>query len=156
MAQVRELKVNGTRRQVVADSERSLLEVLREDLDLTAAKYGCGEGMCGACTVLVNGEPVHSCVTPVGTVAGKEITTVEGLNGIHPVIDAFVEADAMQCGYCTPGMVMAAVGLLSKKANPSDAEIVQAMQGSVCRCGTYPRIVTAIRRAAGAGKGGTR
>jgi nicotinate dehydrogenase subunit A len=146
-----ELQVNGARHPVDADPERSLLSILREDLGLTGSKYGCGEGQCGACTVLVNGQPVRSCITPVAAVVGKRIITIEGLerNGrLHPVQEAFVEADAMQCGFCTPGMIMSAVGLLQRSSNPSTAEIARSMEGNICRCGTYPRIVTAIRAAA--------
>jgi aerobic-type carbon monoxide dehydrogenase small subunit (CoxS/CutS family) len=148
-----ELHINGTKRRVVADAERSLLSVLHEDFDLTGAKYGCGEGQCGSCTVLINGQPVRSCRTRVGTVAGKQITTVEGLerNGrLHPLQEAFLEVGAMQCGYCIPGMIMSGVALLDKNPSPTEPEIVRAMEGNVCRCGTYPRIVAAIRRA-GAG-----
>jgi aerobic-type carbon monoxide dehydrogenase small subunit (CoxS/CutS family) len=145
-----ELHINGTKRRVVADPDRSLLSVLHEDLDLTGAKYGCGEGQCGSCTVLVNGQAVRSCRTIVGTVAGKKITTVEGLeqNGrLHPIQEAFIDVGAMQCGYCIPGMIMSGVGLLEKNPRPREQEIVRAMEGNVCRCGTYPRIVAAIRRA---------
>jgi aerobic-type carbon monoxide dehydrogenase small subunit (CoxS/CutS family) len=157
---VLELQVNGTRRRVEADGERSLLSVLRDDLDLTGAKYGCGEGQCGACTVLIDGRAARSCLTPVASVAGKQITTIEGLerNGdLHPLQEAFLAVDAMQCGYCTAGMIMSGVGLLKKTPNPTDAEILRAMEGNVCRCGTYPRILSAIRQAAGgdkAAKGG--
>jgi aerobic-type carbon monoxide dehydrogenase small subunit (CoxS/CutS family) len=146
-----DLHINGTRRRVVADAERSLLSVLHEDLDLTGAKYGCGEGQCGSCTVLVNGQPTRSCRTRVGRVAGKKVTTVEGLERdgrLHPLQEAFLEAVAMQCGYCIPGMIMSGVGLLEKNPRPTEQEIVRAMEGNVCRCGTYPRIVAAIRRAA--------
>lgn len=146
-----ELHINGSRRRIVADVERSLLSVLHEDLDLTGAKYGCGEGQCGACTVLVDGHAVRSCRTLVGTVAGKQVRTVEGLtqNGqLHRLQNAFLEAGAMQCGYCIPGMIMSGVGLLEKNPRPTEAEIVRAMEGNVCRCGTYPRIVAAIRKAA--------
>ena len=146
-----ELHINGIRRRVVVDADRSLLSVLHEDLDLTGAKYGCGEGQCGACTVLINGQPTRSCRTPVGTVAGKQVRTVESLaqNGqLHPLQDAFLEVGAMQCGYCIPGMIMSGVGLLEKNPHPTEPEIVRAMEGNVCRCGTYPRIVAAIRKAA--------
>jgi aerobic-type carbon monoxide dehydrogenase small subunit (CoxS/CutS family) len=145
-----ELQVNGTRRRVDVDPDRSLLSVLRDELDLTGAKYGCGEGQCGACTVLVDGQAVRSCLTPAGTVAGKQITTIEGLeqNGqLHPLQEAFVEATAMQCGYCIPGMIMSAAGLLKKNPRPADQEILRAMEGNICRCGTYPRIAAAVRRA---------
>jgi aerobic-type carbon monoxide dehydrogenase small subunit (CoxS/CutS family) len=157
---VLELQVNGTRRRVEVDGERSLLSVLRDELDLTGAKYGCGEGQCGACTVLVDGRAVRSCLTQAASVEGKQVTTVEGLerNGaLHPLQEAFLAVDAMQCGYCTAGMIMSGVGLLKKTPNPTDAEILRAMEGNICRCGTYPRIVAAIRQAAGgdkAAKGG--
>jgi isoquinoline 1-oxidoreductase alpha subunit len=157
---VLELQVNGTRRRVEVDGERSLLSVLRDELDLTGAKYGCGEGQCGACAVLVDGRAVRSCLTQAASVEGKQITTVEGLerNGdLHPLQEAFLAVDAMQCGYCTAGMIMSGVGLLKKTPNPTDAEILRAMEGNICRCGTYPRIVAAIRQAVGgdkAAKGG--
>jgi aerobic-type carbon monoxide dehydrogenase small subunit (CoxS/CutS family) len=152
MPKTTDLRINGRRIRVDADSERSLLSVLRDDLDLTGAKYGCGEGQCGACTVLVDGKAVRSCVLAVGAVEGKSIRTIEGLavNGkLHPVQEAFLEAEAMQCGYCTPGMVMSAVALLESNRKPTRDAIVQAMNGNMCRCGTYGRIVTAIEAAAG-------
>jgi aerobic-type carbon monoxide dehydrogenase small subunit (CoxS/CutS family) len=155
-----ELQVNGTRRRVEVDGERSLLSVLRDELDLTGAKYGCGEGQCGACTVLVDGRAARSCLTQAASVEGKQVTTVEGLerNGaLHPLQEAFLAVDAMQCGYCTAGMIMSGVGLLKKTPNPTEAEILRAMEGNICRCGTYPRIVAAIRQAANgdkAAKGG--
>jgi aerobic-type carbon monoxide dehydrogenase small subunit (CoxS/CutS family) len=150
---VLDLQVNGTRRRVEVDGERSLLSVLRDELDLTGAKYGCGEGQCGACTVLVDGRAVRSCLTQAASVEGRQVTTVEGLerNGdLHPLQEAFLAVDAMQCGYCTAGMIMSGVGLLKKTPNPTDADILRAMEGNLCRCGTYPRIVAAIRQAAGA------
>jgi aerobic-type carbon monoxide dehydrogenase small subunit (CoxS/CutS family) len=150
MGRITELDVNGSRRRVEADANRSLLTVLRDDLDLTGAKYGCGEGQCAACTVLVDGLPTKACLTKVGAVAGKRILTIEGLapeGKLHPVQEAFLEADAMQCGYCTPGMILGAVALLRRTPNPSDAEIVAGMNGHICRCGTYPRIVRAIHAA---------
>ncbi len=154
------LEINGAKRSIVTDPERRLLEVLRDDLDLTGAKYGCGEGQCGACTVLVGGEPVHSCLTRVGAIGDRPITTIEGLEGpdgqLHPLQEAFLEAGAMQCGYCTTGMIMAGAGLLAKHPNPDDDAISKAMQGNICRCGTYNRIVAAIRRAAGSARGGAR
>ena len=152
---VLELQVNGTRRRVEVDGERSLLSVLRDELDLTGAKYGCGEGQCGACAVLVDGRAVRSCLTQAASVVGKHVTTVEGLerNGdLHPLQEAFLAVDAMQCGYCTAGMIMSGVGLLKKTPNPTDAEILRAMEGNICRCGTYSRIVAAIRQAAGGDK----
>jgi aerobic-type carbon monoxide dehydrogenase small subunit (CoxS/CutS family) len=157
MPAIHELHVNGAKRAVDAQAERSLLSVLRDDLDLTGCKYGCGEGSCGACTVLVDGQPIRSCSTRVGTVEGKQIRTVEDLakdGKLHPVQQAFLEAGAFQCGYCTPGMIVSAVGLLTKQPQPSREEIVRFMGGNVCRCGTYPRIVSAIEQAAQAMKGG--
>jgi nicotinate dehydrogenase subunit A len=159
-AKVTELKVNGSVRRIDADPDRSLLSVLRDDLSLTGSKYGCGEGRCGACTVLVDGQAAHSCLARVGAVEGKAITTIEGLEDatgrLHPLQQAFLELGALQCGYCTPGMIMAGVGLLGGNPNPSETEIVSAMQGNVCRCGTYPRIVAAIRRASALKTGGDR
>jgi len=146
-----DLLVNGVRSRVATDPERPLLWVLRNELDLTGAKYGCGEGQCGACTVLIDGVAHRSCVTPVGTVEGKEITTIEGLadgERLHPVQQSFIEADAMQCGYCTPGMILQTVSLLRKNAAPSEAEIKRQLDGNICRCGTYNRIVTAVQAAA--------
>ena len=129
---------------------RSLLAALREDLDLTGAKAACGEGACGACTVLVDDAPVRACITPLERVAGCRVVTVEGLERdgrLHPVQSAFLDAEAFQCGYCTPGMIMAAVGLLSAEPAPSRAAITDAMEGNICRCGAYPRIVAAIESA---------
>jgi aerobic-type carbon monoxide dehydrogenase small subunit (CoxS/CutS family) len=146
-----ELVVNQKRYRLQVNEDRMLLWVLRDDLGLTGSKYGCGEGQCGACTVLIDGEPTRSCITTAAAVAGKPITTIEGLaqNGhLHPLQDAFMQADAMQCGYCTPGMIVSGAALLKKNPHPSEAEIKQAMQGNVCRCGTYPRIVAAVRMAA--------
>ncbi len=151
MPGITELNVNGGVKRVQADPSRSLLSVLRDDLDLTGTKYGCGEGQCAACTVLVDGQPMKSCLTRVGSVAGKRIVTIEGLaqNGhLHPVQEAFLEDEAMQCGWCTPGMILGAVGLLERFPNPTEAEIVSGMEGHICRCGTYPRIAAAIHRAA--------
>lgn len=150
MERISELFINGTKLKIDADVERSLLSVLRDDLDLTGSKYGCGEGQCGACTVLVDGQAVRSCITKLRGVVGKKIITIEGIekNGhLHPLQEAFLEADALQCGYCTPGMIMSGVALLNKNPNPSEAEIIRSMEGNVCRCGTYPRIVTAVRKA---------
>ncbi|MDQ6664421.1 MAG: (2Fe-2S)-binding protein [Acidobacteriota bacterium] len=148
-----ELRINGQTHRVDVDPERTLLSVLRDELDLTGTKYGCGEGQCGACTVLMNGAPVRSCRTPVRAASGKPLTTIEGLarNGeMHPLQKAFLDADALQCGYCTPGMIMSGVGLLKKNADPDAPEIGRALEGNICRCGTYPRIVTAVRMAAAA------
>jgi aerobic-type carbon monoxide dehydrogenase small subunit (CoxS/CutS family) len=159
MAKITELDVNGTKLRVDADAERSLLGVLRDDLDLTGCKYGCGEGQCGACTVLLDGKAVRSCITPVGDCVGKQIATIEGLEHegkLHPLQDAFLEAGAMQCGYCTPGMIMSGVALLRANPQPSPAEIVKSMQGNICRCGTYARIVQAVGKAAETMKGGGR
>jgi aerobic-type carbon monoxide dehydrogenase small subunit (CoxS/CutS family) len=156
MPRISELHVNGTRRRIDADADRSLLSVLRDDLDLTGSKYGCGEGQCGACTVLLDGQAIRSCTTKLGAAAGKKVTTIEGIekNGrLHPLQEAFLEADALQCGYCTPGMIMSSVALLTKNPSPSEQDIVRSMEGNVCRCGTYPRIVTAIRKAAKTMKG---
>jgi aerobic-type carbon monoxide dehydrogenase small subunit (CoxS/CutS family) len=152
-----DLEVNGRTYKLEGDPERSLLGVLRDELDLTGSKYGCGEGQCGACTVLIAGSPVRSCITPLRAAAVKAITTIEGLarNGeLHPLQQAFLDADAFQCGYCTSGMIMSAAGLLAKSASPATPEITRAMQGNVCRCGTYPKIITAVRLAAAAMKRG--
>jgi len=152
---VTEVVVNGVRRTLDADPERSLLGVLREDLDLTGTKYGCGEGQCGACTVLVDGQPTRSCRTKLQAVAGKAVTTIEGLEKdghLHPLQQAFLDAGAMQCGYCTAGMIMSGAALLARNADPSPADVARAMEGNVCRCGTYPRIVAAVRAAAGGTK----
>ncbi|HEV2399800.1 MAG TPA: (2Fe-2S)-binding protein [Candidatus Sulfotelmatobacter sp.] len=149
MAGIR-LAINGKSYSVETDPQTSLLTVLRENLDLTGSKYGCGEGMCGACTVLVDGKAQRSCITRVGSVSGKQITTIEGIaNGdqLHPVQQAFLDVGAMQCGYCTSGMIMSAVALLKKNPSPSEGDIVDSMDGNVCRCGTYQRIVTAIQKA---------
>jgi nicotinate dehydrogenase subunit A len=159
MTIISELKINGTTRRIKVDSERSLLSVLRDDLDLTGSKYGCGEGQCGACTVLVGGNPARSCITKVGAVAGKPITTIEGLEsktGLHPLQQAFLDADALQCGYCTSGMIISGVALLNKNPHPSDQEIIRFMEGNVCRCGAYPRIVAAITKASQKMKGGAK
>jgi aerobic-type carbon monoxide dehydrogenase small subunit (CoxS/CutS family) len=145
------LRVNGREHRVEGDATDSLLDVLRDDLALTGSKFGCGEGQCGACTVLIDGQTTRSCVTRLGTLASKSITTIEGLgeNGrLHPVQQAFIDAEAFQCGYCTAGMVMAVAGLLRTTPNPSDADISRVLDRNVCRCGTYPRIVKAIHDAA--------
>ena len=145
------LQINGRQYQFAADKETPLLTVLRELLDLTGSKYGCGEGQCGSCTVLIDGKARRSCMVPVWAAAGKQITTIEGLakgEQLHPVQQAFLEEGAMQCAFCTSGMIMSAVSLLNATRNPSEVEIQTAMQGNICRCGTYPRIVAAIRKAA--------
>lgn len=150
-----ELEVNGRQHAVDVDPGASLLSVLHEEMLLSGTKYGCGESECGACTVLLDGRAVHSCVTPVSAAANAAVTTIEGLaaNGtLHAVQQAFLAEDAMQCGYCSAGMIMSAVSLLNATPHPSRTEIVRSMEGNVCRCGTYPRIVRAIQRAAaGAG-----
>lgn len=146
-----EIEVNGVRRRIEAEPDTPLLTLLRDQLNLTGTKYGCGEGQCGACTVLLEGRPVRSCITPLGAAAGKQITTIEGLEKdgqLHPLQEAFLEAGAMQCGYCSAGMIMAGVGLLRSNPNPSQGEIRQSLAGNLCRCGTYPRIVQAVRIAA--------
>jgi aerobic-type carbon monoxide dehydrogenase small subunit (CoxS/CutS family) len=157
MATIKELYVNGSRRAVAADPGCSLLSVLRDDLGLTGAKYGCGEGRCGACTVLVNGKATRSCVTKVADARGKRIETIESLargDKLHPLQQAFLQAGAMQCGYCTTGMIMSACALLRREPQPNRETVVRSMNGNTCRCGTYARIVTAIEQAAKAMKGG--
>jgi len=153
------LHVNDGQYRIESDTARSLLNVLRNELSLTGSKYGCGEGQCGACTVLIDGRPRRSCITPVGAVAEKRIKTIESMekNGqLHPLQEAFVEREAMQCGYCTAGMIMSGVALLEKNQKPSENEIVRSMNGNICRCGTYPRIVDAIRQAAEMMRGGAK
>jgi len=155
------LAVNGRALAVEADPQTSLLTVLRDHLDLTGTKYGCGEGQCGACTVLIDGKAQRSCVTKAAAVAGRQITTIEGLasgDRLHPLQEAFLAEGAMQCGYCTPGMIMSAVAFLNRNHDPGQKEIVEFMDGNVCRCGTYARIIRAIQRAAKvpAGRGATR
>ena len=146
------LKVNGATRNVDAGPYETLLEVLRERLNLTGAKYGCGEGQCGACTVLIDGTPVRSCLIKAASVAGKEITTIEGLASerdgkLHPLQAAFLEAGAFQCGFCTSGMIMSGVGLLKRHPHPSEDQILDAMQGNICRCGMFLRVKDALRKA---------
>ena len=150
------LTVNGQPRDVDVSGDTPLLWVLRDSLGLTGTKYGCGMSLCGACTVHVDGNPVRSCSTPVSTVAGKTITTIEGLSGdrSHPVQKAWMEIDVPQCGYCQSGQIMSAAALLAKNPKPSDADIDTAMAGNICRCGTYPRIRKAIHRAAELAGGG--
>lgn len=145
------LEINGRLHTLELDSNTSLLSVLRDQLDLTGSKYGCGEGQCGACTVLIGGVARRACITPIGTVGQKKITTIEGLaegNVLHPMQEAFLQEQAMQCAYCTSGMIMSAVSFLQSNPHPSTAEIAHSMEGNVCRCGTHPRIVAAIQRAA--------
>ncbi len=157
MASVTELHVNGTQRRIDADAERPLLSVLRDDLDLTGSKYGCGEGRCGACTVLIDGRPTRSCVTPVSATEGKRVRTIEGLASgglLHPLQEAFLRADALQCGYCTSGMIMSALALLTQQPQASREDIIVFMGGNVCRCCTYPRIVDAILEASRVMQGG--
>ena len=159
MSAVKELSINGAKQAVNADPDRTLLSVLRDDLGLTGAKYGCGEGECGACTVLIDGRMVRSCSTRVSAAADKQLRTIEGLataEKLHPIQEAFLEAGAMQCGYCTPGMIMSAVALLEKKPDPTREDIVQGLNGNICRCGTYTRIVAAVEKAARVMKGGAR
>ena len=144
------LNVNGVKHEVTVEPDVELLTVLRNNLELTGSKYGCGEGVCGACTVIINGKALRSCITPVGSVVGKEIITIEGLekNGnLHPVQEAFLKADPFQCSYCAPGMIMSAVALLKNNPSPSDDAIIKAMNGNICRCGTYPNIVSSIKLA---------
>ena len=151
MEETIKFKVNGKPTELTVDSDRMLLWVLRTDLALTGTKYGCGEGYCGACTVLVDDEPVRSCLTPVKDVKGKEVVTIEGLakNGnLHPLQKAFMEHDALQCGFCTPGMILSAYGLLKGNPEPSYSEILQGMEDNLCRCGAHKRIVEAIQAAA--------
>ena len=156
MATITQLNVNGMSRSVSVDSQESLLFVLRDQLGLTGSKYGCGEGQCGACTVLIDGTARRSCITRVGTVGDKKITTIEGLatgERLHPLQQAFLDEAAMQCAYCTSGMIMSAASLLNQNANPSESDILDFMEGNVCRCGTHPRIVAAIQKAAKMPKG---
>jgi aerobic-type carbon monoxide dehydrogenase small subunit (CoxS/CutS family) len=151
MGQTIDLEVNGKRYPVRYSPDTPLLYVLRDELGFTGTKYGCGEGMCGACTVLVNGTARRSCQIPVSAAAGKPITTVEGLekNGaLHPVQQAFLDEGAFQCAYCTSGMIMSSISLLQSNHNPSNEQIVQSLQGNLCRCGTHPRIIAAVRKAA--------
>jgi len=157
MASTIQLQLNGVPCEISADSRRSLLSILRDDLALTGCKYGCGEGECGACTVLIDGQATRSCVTTLAECAGKKITTIEGLatgDKLHPVQAAFVECGAMQCGYCTTGMIMSGAALLQKHPQPSRDQIVDHMNGNICRCGTYPRIIAALHRAGELANGG--
>ena len=147
--------VNGQQKSVTTDPDRPLLEVLREDLQLTGPKLGCGEGQCGACTVILGGKTAFSCITPVSDAEGQTIQTIEGLaagDKLHPVQQAFLDEGALQCGYCTPGMIMAATALLKETPHPTDAEIRSGMEKHLCRCNGYPKIEKAIKRAANAGR----
>ena len=144
------LNINGVKHEVTVEPDVELLSVLRNNLELTGSKYGCGEGVCGACTVLVNGRPLRSCITPVSSVVGKDIITIEGLekNGnLHPVQEAFLKGDPFQCAYCASGMIMSAVALLKSTPSPSEEAIIKTMNGNICRCGTYPYILKTIKLA---------
>jgi aerobic-type carbon monoxide dehydrogenase small subunit (CoxS/CutS family) len=146
-----ELLVNNKKHNVTVKESENLLNVLREHLQLTGSKYGCGEGACGACTVLIDGTATRSCITKASSAVGKKITTIEGLakdDQLHPVQQACLDVDVFQCSYCASGMIMSAVSLLGKKSKPTEDEIIQSMQGNICRCGTYVRIVKAIQQAA--------
>ncbi len=149
------LEVNGRQKSVTTDSERTLLEILREDFKLTGTKYGCGEGWCRACTVLLDGQRALACRTPAANADKKSVTTIEGLaagEALHPVQEAFLTEAGMQCGYCTPGMILNTVALFKEKPHPSDEEIVDWMDGHLCRCCNYPKIIKAVRRAAGSNR----
>lgn len=151
------LEINGQACEVAASGERSLLSVLRDDLELTGCKYGCGEGECGACTVLIDGKAMRSCITALSECAGKRITTIEGLakgEHLHPLQQAFIDCGALQCGYCTPGMILSGAALLKQHPQPTREQIIEGMNGNLCRCGTYTRIVAALEQAAGSAKGG--
>lgn len=151
-----QFNLNGEARKISVQEEQTLLWVLRTDLGLTGTKYGCGQNQCGACTVLVNGEAVRSCTMSMKDVKGKDVLTIEGLetNGkLHPLQQAFVDHDALQCGFCTPGMIMNALALLTRNPTPNRVEIIEAMEENLCRCGAHPRIIAAIEQAAGMLKG---
>ena len=151
--------LNGKPARTTVDDERMLLWVLRYDLGLTGTKFGCGEALCGACTVIVNKEAVRSCTTPMKDVAGKQVLTIEGLSEgdrLNPIQEAFLKHLAFQCGYCTPGMIMNAYALLLKTPRPTRDQIMQSMEGNLCRCGAHVRVVDAIEEAASASKGGAR
>jgi aerobic-type carbon monoxide dehydrogenase small subunit (CoxS/CutS family) len=153
------LVVNGVDHKVDVPADQSLLSVLRDNLDLTGTKYGCGEGQCGACTVLLAGKPIRSCRTSVGSASGKKITTIEGLEHdgrLHPVQEAFLREEAFECGYCTSGMIMSAVALLNQNPSPSEVQISDFMNGNMCRCCTYPRILAAVKQAAAASRKASR
>jgi len=149
--------LNGKKTEVLIDTSQTLLWVLRNHFGLTGTKYGCGTGFCGACTVLIDNEPVRSCMLPVGDVAGKSVITIEGLEKkgrLHPVQKAFIEHEALQCGFCTPGMILTAVGLLAKNTSPTRQQIIEGMEDNLCRCGAHNRIIDAIEAAAIEMKGG--
>ena len=157
MEETIQFKLNNKDAQVTIDPNKTLLWVLRDDFELTGTKFGCGIGFCGACTVLINNEPVRSCSIPVSDVAGKSVITIEGLakNGkLHPVQQAFIDHDALQCGYCTPGMIMTSVGLLKKNSSPTRQDIVAGLEGNLCRCGAHMRIIDAVEDASKVMKGG--
>jgi aerobic-type carbon monoxide dehydrogenase small subunit (CoxS/CutS family) len=150
------LWVNGAEHQVEVAPDQKLLYVLRDQIGLTGTKYGCGEGQCGACTVLIDGTATRSCLSPMAQAVGKQITTIEGLeqNGqLHRVQEAFLKAEAFQCGYCTSGAILSAVALLNKSPHPTDQQILASLEGNICRCGTYPRILDAVRSAAAVQRG---
>jgi aerobic-type carbon monoxide dehydrogenase small subunit (CoxS/CutS family) len=152
-----QLTVNGAEHEVSAEPNDRLLWVLRDELGLTGSKYGCGEGACGACTVLIDGKPARSCITLISQCAGKQITTIESLERdgqLHPVQQAFLKVEALQCGYCTPGMIMGTMALLDHNKSPSRDDVVKALNGNLCRCGTYVRILQAVEQAAASMKGG--
>jgi aerobic-type carbon monoxide dehydrogenase small subunit (CoxS/CutS family) len=156
MSRISHLNVNGKDVAIDVEGERSLLSVLRDDLDLTGSKYGCGEGQCGACTVLLDGAAIRSCSTTIGEVGARKVTTIESLEQdgkLHPLQQAFLDAEAMQCAYCTSGMIMSSYALLRKKPDPTESEIIRAMNGNICRCGTYQRILIAIKAGAKALQG---
>jgi len=146
-----DLLINGAKYEVDADQDANLLWVIRENLKLVGTKYGCGEGVCGTCTIHVNGEATRSCQLTVGDVQGKSLTTIEGIPQDHPVKESWISEQVSQCGYCQPGQIMEAVALLAKNPKPSDEQIVEAMDSMLCRCGTYPRILKAIKKASGEG-----
>ncbi|MGB8490544.1 MAG: (2Fe-2S)-binding protein [Bacteroidales bacterium] len=157
MEQKISFNLNGKKTEILTDPAQTLLWVLRNQLGLTGTKFGCGMGFCGACTVLINREPVRSCMLPVSDAAGKEIITIEGLakgGKLHPVQKAFIDHDALQCGYCTPGMILTAAGLLMKKPDVTRQEIIDGMEDNLCRCGTYNRIIDAVESASKEMKGG--
>ena len=157
MEEIISFQLNGKKTDVLIDPTQTLLWVLRNHFGLTGTKYGCGMGFCGSCTILIDNEPVRSCTLPVGDIKGKNVITIEGLEAdgvLHPVQKAFVEHDALQCGYCTPGMIMNATGLLLKNPSPSTQEIKDGMENNLCRCGAHVRIIEAVHAAAIEMKGG--